>query len=333
MLPSNFLFEYLWVFSLFPLPILVYWLSPSLFQVSASLNLPDLDSMERISGRKARRKALVRRRRKLTWLSFYLVWLLLLSAAASPVLIGKPEMEVKTSRNFLILADLSFSMAQKDWYMDGDRVRRWDAVKSVMNGFIKKREGDRMGVIFFASNAYIQVPFSSDLKVVGELLNEADVGMAGQMTNIGKAMLKGKELFDRDTLKTKVTLLFTDGIDSGTDILPLDAADLLAKDSIKVYTIGIGDPNAANSDLDEFTLKEIAQLTDATYFNASDTDVLEQVTEELNSLEPIEYKEAKYKPKTQLYYYPASLAILLALLISIVLGLDALNKKKSGHHE
>ncbi|MDA8595561.1 VWA domain-containing protein [Flavobacteriaceae bacterium] len=292
------------------------------------MNLPDLDSMERISGQKARKKALVKRRRKLTWLSFYMVWLLLLCAVASPILIGKPEMEVKTSRNFLILADLSFSMAQRDWYMDGQRVRRWDAVKAVMNDFIEKREGDRMGVIFFASNAYIQVPFSSDLKVVGELMDEADVGMAGQMTNIGKAMIKGKELFDRDTLKTKVALLFTDGVDSGTDILPLDAADLLAKDSIKVYTIGIGDPNARDSDLDENTLREIARLTKASYFNASDTDVLEQVTTALNTLEPIEYKEAKYKPKTQLYFYPASLAILFALVISLILGLNSLNNKK-----
>ena len=124
-------------------------------------------------------------------------------------------------------------MAHKDWKVKEKKVRRWDAVKNVMHDLIDKRKGDRMGLIFFGSNAYIQAPFTPDLYIINQMLEEADVGMAGQMTHIGKAIVKGAELFDNDTIKTKVMVLLTDGVDAGDNILPLDAAGLAKKDSIK----------------------------------------------------------------------------------------------------
>jgi Ca-activated chloride channel family protein len=244
-------------------------------------------------------------------------------------------MKVKTSRNFLIVADISFSMAQSDWMIEGKRATRWEAVKKVMHDFIARREGDRMGLIFFGSSAYIQAPFTPDLETVDNMLEEADVGMAGQMTNIGKAIVKGIEMFDQDTIKTKVMLVLTDGVDAGTDILPLDAADLAEKDSILVYTIGIGDPSGSGSDLDENTLEEIAEMTGAQYFRAIDADRLEEIYDELDKLEPIEYEEEEYKPTTLLYYYPLGGAIVLALILSLIFGsisaLKLLVNKKEIH--
>lgn len=128
-------------------------------------------------------------------------------------------------------------------------------------------------------------------------------------------------MFDQDTIKTKVMLLLTDGIDAGTDILPLDAADLAKKDSIMVYTIGIGDPNSGSSDLDEKTLEEISELTDAQYFRAIDSERLNEIYDELNRLEPIEFEEEEFKPKTLLYYYPLGLALILAILQALLLSL------------
>jgi len=187
-----------------------------------------------------------------------------------------------------------------------------------MHDFISKREGDRMGLIFFGSSAYIQAPFTPDLATVDNMLEEADVGMAGQMTNIGKAIVKGVEMFQQDTIKTKVMLLLSDGVDAGTDILPLDAADIAKKDSIQSYTIGIGDPNKPGSDLDEKTLKEIAELTDGQYFRAIDSERLEEIYTELDLLEPIEYEEEEYRPKTLLYYYPLGIALVIAILLSFI---------------
>ena len=320
-MPENFEIANLWVFFLLPLPLLVYWLVPPLRMKSAALIIPNFEKAQKYTGQKSRESALIKRRNIVSWIGLSLIWALVLMALSSPQLVSEPEMKVKTSRNFLVVADLSFSMAQNDWIIDGERVTRWIAVKNVMRDFIAKREGDRMGLIFFASSAYIQAPFTPDLHTVENMLDEADVGMAGQMTNIGKAIVKGIQMFDQDTIKTKVMLVLTDGVDAGTDILPLDAADLAKNDSILVYTIGIGDPDSGNSDLDEKTLKEIAELTGAKYFRAIDTESLEEIYTELDKLEPIEYEEEEYRPATLLYYYPLGAAILLTLLLSLASGL------------
>jgi len=323
-MPENFEIAHIWIFGLLPLPLFIYWLVPPLRIKSASLLFPNMKKAEEYTRQKARVSAWVKRRNVLTWLGLAMIWILLLGALSSPQLVGEPELKVKTSRNFLIVADISFSMAQTDWVIEGERASRWAAVKHVMHDFISKREGDRMGLIFFGSSAYIQVPFTPDLQTVDRLLEEADVGMAGQMTNIGKAIVKGIEMFDQDSLETKVMLLLTDGMDAGTDILPLDAADLARTDSILVYTIGIGDPESGNSDLDEQTLMEISEMTGARYFRAKDSERLEEIYDELDQLEPMEYEEEEYVPTTLLFHYPLGVAILLTLWISLMLSLASL---------
>jgi len=332
-MPENFEIAHLWVLGLLPLPLLIYWILPPLRMKSASMLYPNLSKAQEYTNQKARTSALVKRRNFFAWMGLILIWILLLGALSSPQLVGEPELKVKTSRNFLIVADISFSMAQTDWLIEEKRVTRWTAVKHVMHDFISKREGDRMGLIFFGSSAYIQVPFTPDLETVDRFLEEADVGMAGQMTNIGKAIVKGIEMFDQDSMETRVMLVLTDGVDAGTDILPLDAADLASKDSILVYTIGIGNPDSGNSDLDEQTLIEISEMTGAKYFRAMDSERLEEIYSELDKLEPMEFEEEAYKPRTLLYPYPLGAAILLALFLSMVLSLASFfkwmgNKKK-----
>ncbi|PZX48519.1 VWA domain-containing protein [Algoriphagus chordae] len=318
-MPSNFEIAHLWVFWLLPLPLLIYWLLPPLRMKSASITLPTYQNALNYTGEKPRKSALVKRKNFIQWMVLTICWVLLLAALSSPQLVGKPEMKVKTSRNFLIAADISFSMAKTDWVIDGEKARRWDAVKEVMHDFIQKRKGDRMGLVFFGTNAYIQAPFTPDLQTVGQLLDEADVGMAGQMTHIGKAIAKGVDMFEKDTIKTKVMLILTDGIDSGDDVLPLDAADLAKKDSILIYTIGIGDPGKEGNELDEKTLKDIATETGGQYFLAQDEDRLAEIYDEVDKLEPIEYEEMENKPVTLLYYYPLGLAIAL-IIASVFIG-------------
>lgn len=334
-MPSNFEIAHLWVFWLLPLPLLIYWLLPPLRMKSASITLPVYEKAVGYTGEKPRKSALVKRKNFFQWLVLALSWALVLAALSSPQLVGEPEMKVKTSRNFLIAADISFSMAQNDWVIDGQKARRWDAVKEVMHDFIQKRQGDRMGLVFFGSNAYVQAPFTPDLVTVTQMLDEADVGMAGQMTHIGKAIAKGVGMFEKDTIETKVMLLLTDGIDSGDDVLPLDAADMAAKDSIMIYTIGIGDPGKSGSDLDERTLQEIADMTNGQYFLAKDESRLAEIYAEVDKLEPIEYEEMENRPVTLLYYYPlgAALGLLLfsAFIGSLVQLIRALKRKEGGY--
>lgn len=317
-MPENFQFAYPYVAFLAVLPILIYWVLPAIKNRSTALIYPYFNSSSKTAKQKPRKASHIKQRSWFSSFCMYIVWLLLLTAMASPELVGKPERKVKTSRNFLILADLSFSMATNDWMIDGKRVTRWQAVKDIMQDFIVKRESDKMGLIFFATNSYIQAPFTTDLKTVQTMLDEADVGMAGQMTNIGKAIVKGMDMFERDTIPNKVMLLLTDGVDSGTDILPLDAANMAKRDSTIIYTVGIGDPGDSSSDLDERTLTEIAELTKGKYFRAKDTKALENIYTELEKLEPVEYEEESYTPRTLLYYYPLGAALILSFVLIMI---------------
>jgi len=326
-MPENFQFAYPYMAFLAALPFLVYWLLPAIKNRSTALIYPYFDTTATVLKQKPKKASYIKKRSWFAAVSMYIIWLLLVLAMASPELVGKPEKKIKTSRNFLILADLSFSMANNDWIVDGKRVTRWNGVKNIMRDFIVRRESDKMGLIFFASNAYIQAPFTTDLKTVKTMLDEADVGMAGQMTNIGKAIVKGMDMFERDTIQSKVMLLLTDGVDSGTEILPLDAANMAKKDSTIIYTVGIGDPGSNSSDLDERTLTEIANLTGGKYFRAKDAKELENIYAELDKLEPIEYEEETYIPKTLLYFYPLGAAMGLGLVMVLINNLVLIFKR------
>ena len=330
-MPDNFQFAYPYVAFLAIVPFLIYWLLPAIKNRSTALIYPYFNASAKSAKQKPRKASHIKKRTWFASLSMYVIWLLLLIAMASPELVGMPEKKIKTSRNFLILADLSFSMAINDWYIDKKRVTRWEAVKNIMQDFIVKRESDKMGLIFFGSNAYIQAPFTTDLKTVKSMLDEADVGMAGQMTNIGKAIVKGMDMFERDTIQNKVILLLTDGVDSGTDVLPLDAANMAKKDSTIIYTVGIGDPGDSSSDLDERTLTEIAELTNGKYFRAKDAEALENIYAVLEKLEPVEYEEESYTPKTLLYYYPLGAALVYSALLVLLNNLFIMYKRFTSH--
>jgi Ca-activated chloride channel family protein len=236
-------------------------------------------------------------------------------------------MKVKTARNFVIAADISFSMANTDWFMEGERVTRWAGVKQVMREFLDRREGDRVALVFFGTNAYLQVPLTTDLEVVDFMLDETDVGMAGQMTGIGKAIGYALDLFEGDSLEQKVLLLLTDGQDDGRGIFPADAAEMARADSVTIYTIGIGDPSGRGSDLDEPTLQEIARITGGQYFLAQDEESLEQAYEILDLLEPIEFEQEDHAPVTLLFHYPLAAGMALALLLALIRGVQRLMRR------
>lgn len=310
-----FEFANIWAFWLLPLPFLIYWLVPPLRIRSEVVLVPFLDRAASATGEKLKKGAWITKRSAFQWVFLYLSWIFLLLALAKPQLVGEPTMKIKTERSFLVVADISFSMANKDWMVGDQRLSRWEAVKNVLENFITKRQGDRMALVFFGTNAYLQTPFTTDLDVVKWFLEETDVGMAGQMTSIGKAIGFGIKMFKEDPLKQKVMLVLTDGQDGGKGISPLDAAYLAKNDSITIYTIGIGDPFAAGSDLDEETLKSIATITDGKYFRAIDQNAMTEVYKTIEMLEPMEFEEEEYKPVTALYYYPLVVAIALGFLL------------------
>lgn len=316
-----FEFANILVFWLMPLPLLVYWLLPPLRRRSDVVLVPFAERAATAADQKLRKNAWVSRRNWFQWIFLLLAWSCFLGALARPQLIGKAEMTVKTARSFVVAADISFSMANKDWVVGSQRLSRWQAVKQVMADFIAGRDGDRLALVFFGTHAYLQTPFTTDLKVVDWFLEETEVGMAGQMTSVGKAIGFGIRLFKEDTLDQKVMLILTDGRDGGKGITPMDAAHLAKRDSIKIYTLGIGDPDAPGSDLDEESLKSVSEITGGRYFRAIDQQQLQEAYTTLSELEPMEFEEEEYKPVTALYHYPLVTSIILGFVLLFIRGL------------
>lgn len=326
----HFEIAYKWVFFLLPLPIIVYALLPALRKRRVALITPSFTRAATLSGQKPAKSAWITRRNFLGWLTLTLCWISLLAAASSPRFVGEPEKKTKLMRSFLIAADISFSMAERDWVIDGKRMSRWEAVRGIMKDFVKERKSDQMGLVMFASHAYLQSPLTEDLTTINWLLDETEVGMAGQMTSIGEAIGFSIKVFRDDTIKQKVMLLLTDGVDSGMDIAPLDAAQAARKDSIIIYTLGIGQAKGSGGyNIDEKGLTELASITGGKYFNAMNEGQLKNVYAELNKLEPVEFEDEQYKPIELLYYYPLLAAAALGLLFHLINGIVHLFRKGS----
>ena len=302
-------------------------LLPPLKFRSEALFVPYFNTLLRVKKEKPTVGIQIAKRGPITLAVTLIIWACLVCAAASPQLVGEPEKQIKTARNFLLNVDISLSMETRDWTnKEGNSVSRWDAVKEVMDEFIMRREGDRMGLILFGAQAYLQTPFTDDLEVVEALLKDSEVGMAGAKTAIGNSIGKSVELFEQDSIQKKVMVLVTDGEDSGSELKPIQAARLAATDSITIYTIGIGSPGPQTYELDEYTLGEIARVSGGQYFRASDRLRLEEIYTELDALEPIEYENNDFIPKRLLFYYPLMLALILSVGYHVLAGLFATGK-------
>ncbi len=310
-----------WVLLLAPLPLLVWLLLPAMRKRRSGLLAPFFPRSVAVSGLRPRHNAWVSRRSWVSWIGVCLCWLCLLAAASSPQFVGQPGKKTRTVRSFLIAADISFSMAQTDWVLDGRRMSRWDAVRTLTKDFITERKSDQVGLEMFATHAYLQAPLTTDLATISWLLDQTEVGMAGQMTSIGEAIAFGIKVFREDTIPQRVMLLMTDGVDGGTDIMPLDAAAAAKRDSILIYTLGIGSVSAGGYSIDEKLLTQIAETTGGKYFRADSEAEMQNVYAELNKLQPIVLEEDAYKPVVPLYIYPLGAAIALVVLAGLVGGL------------
>jgi Ca-activated chloride channel family protein len=204
------------------------------------------------------------------------------------------------------------------------RVDRLTATKWVAGDFINRRVGDRLGLILFGTQAYLQTPLTFDRKTVLTLLNESAIGLAGDNTAIGDAIgLAVKRLKDQPA-NSRVLILMTDGANTAGEVSPLKAAELAAENQLKIYTIGIGaDEMVVRSffgshkvnpsrDLDENTMIKIAQRTGGRYFRARNTDELNNIYMLLDKLEPIEKDKQYFRPRSELYFWPLALALLIA---------------------
>ena len=318
-----FEFAWWWVFVLAPLPWLLRLLLPPADSGDAALRIGFLDELQALSGRRAR-AALPGWRQQAP---LACIWLLLLCAAARPQWVGEPLPLPASGRDLLLAVDVSGSMDYADMQWEDEPISRLELVKRLLGDFIEGRRGDRVGLILFGSQAYLQAPLTFDRHTVRTWLDEALIGIAGKNTAIGDAIgLATKRLRQRPA-ESRVLVLVTDGASNGGALEPMTAARLAAEEGVRIYTIGIGaDPQqsgvlgvfgfSSGLDLDEPTLRGIADATGGEYFRAHNQAELQQIEATLDRLEPVSQQPILARPAQALYAWPLSLALLGSLLLA-----------------
>ena len=321
-LTTGFAIAWPWLLLLAPVPWLLRLLLPA--SPSGDLQALRVPWFSAVAGGKAGWM-----RRPLLALVATLVWLLLVLAASRPQWIGEVESLPVTGRDLLLAVDISGSMDTQDMVLNKTAVNRLKVVKKVAGEFIQRRHGDRVGLILFGSRAYLQTPLTFDTQTTATLLDESEIGLAGRETAIGDAIgLAVKRLRD-DAAADRVLVLLTDGANTSGEVQPLQASGFAARDGLTVYTVGVGADEMMvqdffgsrvvnpSADLDEDTLRAIADQTGGRYFRARDAESLEKIYEILDELEPVESDVETIRPVDELFYWPMGFAYVLALLAAL----------------
>lgn len=307
-----------------PLPLLVRWILPAeLPAEQAALKVPFLEDFG--SGE----TKVVTQNKQWPLLLASLAWFFLVIACMRPQWMGEPIEQAVSGRDLMLAVDLSGSMEAEDFIVEDRRVDRLTATKNVASEFISRRAGDRLGLILFGTQAYLQTPLTFDRATVITLLNESALGLAGENTAIGDAIGLAVKRLRKQKTESRVLILLTDGANTAGEVKPLKAAELAAENQLKIYTIGIGADEMIiqsffgsrkvnpSSDLDEKTLKAIAEKTGGRYFRARNTEELNKIYQLLDELEPVEKDKQYFRPISELYFWPLAVAILLAGFISM----------------
>ena len=328
---ESLMIEWIWplAFSLLPLPWLVRRFLREAKQDRPALLVPSLGPfVGSVKDEVAEWKHL-----NLKLLLLWLIWVSLIMALARPQWTGDPITLPTTGRDLMLAVDISGSMATEDMVINGEYVDRLTAVKLVVSDFVSRRIGDRVGLILFGTNAYLQAPLTFDLKTLDRFLLEAPVGIAGGKTAIGDAIgLAVKRLRQRPQ-QDKVIILLTDGANNVGEVEPRKASELAANDKIKIYTIGVGADEMRlpsifgafgnrvtnpSADLDERTLTEIAETTSGAYFRAKDPVKLAEIYNLIDELEPADQEAEVFRPRKALSFWALGAAILAAFAFFLI---------------
>ena len=264
----------------------------------------------------------------------WLALALLIVAAARPQSSEAREIIRGEGVDISLAVDISGSMAALDF----DPSDRLDVAKDVISEFIEQREYDRIGVVAFASNAFVHSPPTVDHDTLSLLMK--DVKLASQLgiedgTAIGMGLATAASILKDSEAESRVVVLLTDGVNNSGEIDPMTAAAAAETLGIRVYTVGMGSPeielgsiwNQSRSrrggqafNLDEDTLKEIAARTGGKYYLATDTEGLRQIYEEINSLEKSEYEVSVYTKHEELAHWPLIPAAILLMFEIVARG-------------
>ena len=261
-----------------------------------------------------------------------------IAIAALVVAFSRPQTGVSSESvnaegiNIILAIDVSSSMLAEDL-----EPNRLEAAKAVAAEFVESRPNDRIGLVVFAGDAFTQVPLTLDHSVVVDLLAQMEVGMIEDGTAVGMGLATAVKRLQASDAESQVVVLLTDGRNNTGEVGPVTAGQMAQALGVRVYTIGAGGVGMARIpvggrryanvevDIDEESLREVAETTGGRYFRATDRESLGAVYEEIDALETTEIEVLNFTSYGELFHYPLAVGLLL-LLLEVVLGQTVFRK-------
>jgi len=277
--------------------------------------------------------------------------ILIITALARPQRV-EDKHEVNTKGYDIMLAiDLSGSMLAEDYESRGERINRLQAIKPVVQAFIDDRPTDRIGIVLFSGKAYTMAPLTFDHAWLSRQTERLKIGLIEDGTAIGDGLgialtrLEQVGRMDQGQRQGAFVVLLTDGANNRGSLTPSQAADIARSRSVPVYTIGAGRSGIVPmpvfddkgnkiglrrmlSDLDEESLREIAEKTNGRYFRAADSDTVKSAFAAIDEAKKIEFQSKSYLVTTELFYWPA-IPGMVALLLGGLLARNPWRKEST----
>ncbi|MCF6324965.1 MAG: VWA domain-containing protein [Gammaproteobacteria bacterium] len=263
---------------------------------------------------------------RLPWL-WILGCALLFIAAARPQWLYNDEPVKRPAHDMMLAVDISGSMLAQDFIHENDLTSRIDISKIMAQQFIKQRDGDRVGLIAFADDAFVFMPLTTDLIMAHDFLDEIHNGLAGERTALGDAIALAADHMRERSAKSRILILLTDGSHTTGHVSPESAILLAQQYQLRIYTIGVGtnsmvafprgpkqQPLYTELPLDETLLQRIATETGGRYFHANDTQTLQAIFNDIDQLEPTNIDDPTLIPRDEWFWLPLLLALSLLLL-------------------
>ena len=267
-----------WALALLPLPVLAWWLLPTL-SPRAAVAVPDTvrELLLKLGARDGGRKRLPR-----DIVLRAIGWTALVVALAGPHTLGA-KLERPTGRDLIFAVDLSSSMDETDVMVDGEPVPRYQVVRRIIGDFLADRRGDRVGLIAFGHEAFLIAPLSFDTAAVAGTLNELAIGLPGHRTDLGRAIGLAVQSMRDQPGTSRVLVLLSDGEDNSGALTGEDAAALAAQYGLTIYSIGF--TPALESD-GAAILRTVAERAGGQFFAAPTPEALAGIAAEIARLEP-----------------------------------------------
>jgi Ca-activated chloride channel homolog len=301
-------FAWPWCFLVLPLPWLMRRFLPA-NETGTALQLPQLPTIEAASDTP---------RMTLPMILATLAWLLLVVAAARPQIPAERAQFSAGGRDLMLAFDVSASMASADLRIGGKPVERLQAARMLVEDFLRRRQGDRVGLIVFGTQAYLHTPLTLDLAAVRTALMTMETGFAGPETALGDAIGLAIKHLQPLADNSRELIILTDGTNTAGTLVPQRAAWLAQRAGVRIHAIGIGaarpvspDSGAATTGLDEATLQQIATQSGGSYFRATDSSAFEEIFHRLDQNPPSTRDTAALQLQHELYAWPLALALVI----------------------